>query len=385
MKAFIRLTVGLFLATLVLAALPASAQGILPGSFGGWSGNVQAGLAPPVLSSGDSVAANGAALQEAARREYGFVSGENADYKRGSDEMQVNLYKMKDPSGAYGLYSYLRASDMPHANFTEHSSMSREHALVLTGNIVVEVAAKDLPKNGAALKALVAAVVPHAESGLLPTIGARMPTKGFVDRTDKYVLGPSTLNEFFPLADGDWLGFSQGAEAETAKYRVNGHELNLVIADFPTPQTAAKKVAELQKKFNINESKGVNDSNGDGRAKPLYARRAMTLVAIVSGAATKKEADAILDQLESGTEITWNEPTFQFKEPGIGVMIVGAITGTGVICLFAIIAGLAFGGVRLVVKRATNRVFDRPDQVQVLQLGLSSKPINAEDFYGYRK
>ena len=58
-------------------------------------------------------------------------------------------------------------------------------------------------------------------------------------------------------------------------------------------------------------------------------------------------------------------------------MIVGAITGTGVICMFAIIAGLAFGGVRLVVKRATNRVFDRPDQVQVLQLGLSSKPIKS--------
>jgi len=292
---------------------------------------------------------------------------------------------MKDPSGAYGLYSYLRATDMPHADFTEHSSMSREHALVLIGNVVVEVAGRDLAKNGAALKTLVAAVAPHSESGLLPTIGDRIPTKGFIDRSDKYILGPSTLNQFFPLADGDWLGFSQGAEAETAKYRVNGHEIDFVIADFPTPQTAAKKLAELQKQFNINESKGVNDSSGPGSAKPLYAKRAMTLVAIVSGATTKKEADAVLDQLESGTQITWNEPTFEFKEPGIGVMIVGAITGTGVICLFAIIAGLAFGGVRLVVKRATNRVFDRPDQVQVLQLGLSSKPINAEDFYGYRK
>jgi hypothetical protein len=385
MKALMRLTVILFLATLVLAAPPASAQGILPSSFAGWSGNVQAGLAPPILQSGDSGAANAAALQEAARREYGFVSGENADYKRGSEEMRVNLYKMKDPSGAYGLYSYLRATDMPHADFTEHSSMSREHALVLIGNVVVEVAGRDLAKNGAALKTLVAAVAPHSESGLLPTIGDRIPTKGFIDRSDKYILGPSTLNQFFPLADGDWLGFSQGAEAETAKYRVNGHEVDFVIADFPTPQTAAKKLAELQKQFNINESKGVNDSRGAGSAKPLYAKRAMTLVAIVSGATTKKEADAILDQLESGTQITWNEPTFEFKEPGIGVMIVGAITGTGVICLFAIIAGLAFGGVRLVVKRATNRVFDRPDQVQVLQLGLSSKPINAEDFYGYRK
>jgi hypothetical protein len=391
-----RFTVGLVVAVLLLFVLPASAQNVLPNSLSGWTGSVQSGLAPMLIAYPDDVHPNDAML-DVTRRVYGFVSGENADYKRGSEEMRVNLYKMKDPSGAYGLYSYLRATDMPHADFTEHSSMSREHALMLIGNVVVEVAGKELPKNGSALKALVAAVAPHAESGLLPTVGDHLPTKGFIDRTDKYVLGPETLNQFFPLAKGDWLGFSQGAEAETAKYRVNGHEVDLVIADFPTPQTAAKKLAELQKQFNINESqgineskgtnesKGANESNAPGNAKPLYARRAMTLVAMVSGAATKKEADAILDQLESGTQLTWNEPTFQFKEPGIGMMIVGAIMGTGVICLFAIIAGLAFGGVRLVVKRATNKVFDRPDQVQVLQLGLSSKPINAEDFYGYRK
>jgi hypothetical protein len=265
---------------------------------------------------------------------------------------------------------------MPRAEFTEHSAAAGKHALMLIGNLVLEVDSNDLAKHRADIKQLIAAVSSHAESGLLPTLSERLPTKGFVDRTDKYVLGPETLYAIFPLAESDWLGFSQGAEAETAKYRVNGHELNLVIADFPTPQTAAKKLAELQKQYNVNGSENL---------KPLYAKRAMTLVAIVSGATTKKEADAILDQLESGTQITWNEPTFQFKEPGIGTMIVGAITGTGVICLFAIIAGLAFGGVRVVVKRATNKVFDRPDQVQVLQLGLSSKPINAEDFYGYRE
>ncbi|MGC1786227.1 MAG: DUF6599 family protein [Terriglobales bacterium] len=376
MKAFMRFAAVLSLATLVLATLPASAQGILPGSFAGWSGTVQPGIAQPTANNGDKIGSMPAERTQAAMKEYGFVSGENGAYSRGTETLQVNLYKMKDPSGAYGLYSFLRTTDMPRAEFTEHSSTSREHALVLAGNLVLEMKGQDLQRNSSALKALVATVTPHAESGLLPTIGDHLPTKGFVDRTDKYVLGPETLNQFFPLADGDWLGFSQGAEAETAKYRVNGHELDLVIADFPTPQTAAKKLAELQKQYNIN---------GHENSKPLYARRAMTLVAIVSGAATKKEADAILDQLESGTQITWNEPTFEFKEPGIGVMIVGAITGTGVICLFAIIAGLAFGGVRLVVKRATNRVFDRPDQVQVLQLGLSSKPINAEDFYGYRE
>jgi hypothetical protein len=370
-----RLTIGLGLAVLFLAVLPASAQGLLPSSLGDWSGSPTGRLSPMRSVYPYDVHPN----DEAARQEYGLVSGEHADYTRGSDVLAVNLYQMKDPSGAYGLYSYLRTVDMPAAGLAEHSSMSQYRALVLIGNLVLEVQGKNLPKANRDLKALIDVVSPHAESGLLPTLQQHVPTNGFVDRTDKYVLGPATLNQVFPLADGDWLGFSQGAEAETAKYRVNGRELDLVIADFPTPQTAAKKLAELQKQFDVNGSKAGS------KPAPLFAKRDITLLAIVSGAASPEEAGAILNQISSGTEVTWNEPTFQFKEPGIGVMIVGAIMGTGAICLFAIIAGLAFGGLRLVVKRATNKVFDRPEQMQVLQLGLSSKPINAEDFYGYRK
>jgi hypothetical protein len=91
----------------------------------------------------------------------------------------------------------------------------------------------------------------------------------------------------------------------------------------------------------------------------------------------------LLEQIQSGTEVTWNEPTFQFREPSIEMMIVGAIFGTGTICLFAIIAGLAFGGFRILIKRALpDKVFDRSSHLQVLQLGLASKPINADDFYG---
>jgi hypothetical protein len=106
------------------------------------------------------------------------------------------------------------------------------------------------------------------------------------------------------------------------------------------------------------------------------------MLEVVYGAATKAEAAPLLNGVESGTQVTWSEPTYQFKEPTIDVMIVGSIVGTGVICLFTLVAGLAFGGFRLVVKRAfPNKIFDRDAQIQVLQLGLSSKPINAEDFY----
>jgi hypothetical protein len=350
------------------AAIPASAQGILPASFDGWTaagtltGAAEAKIADVVT----------------AANEYGFVSAEKARYTRGKDSpLDVTLYRMKDPSGAYGLYSYLRSPDMAHASSGDHSVMSRERALLLDGNLVLDVRGADLQQLGQDLNALVAAVTPKAEQGPLPSLTEHLPVKGFVDRSDKYILGPVTLNEFFPVSPDDWLGFSHGAEAEIARYRLDGRELRLLIADFPTPQVAQKKLVDLQQLYHINPAAAEANSS------PLFAKRSITLLAIVSGARTQAEADQLLSLVQSGSEVTWNEPTFQFKEPSIGAMIVGSIVGAGVLCMFAVIAGIAFGGFRLVVKRYfPDKVFDRSSTMQVLQLGLGSKPINSDDFYG---
>jgi len=287
---------------------------------------------------------------------------------------------MKDPSGAYGLYSYLRGPDMARSGPNEHSVMTREEALVLLGNLVLDIHGSDLTKDSDGLNALVGAVSAKAQQGPLPTLTEHLPVKGFIDRSDKYILGPVTLNQFFPVSQNDWLGFSTGAEAEVARYHVDGRELNLLIADFPTPQTAQKKLNELQHVYHVNEESPVPNNS------PVFAKRSITLLVIVFGARTQAEADKLLNQVQSGAEVTWNEPTFQFKEPPITTMIVGAIIGTGIICCFALISGIAFGGFRIVVKRFwPDKVFDRSSTMQVLQLGLGSKPINSEDFYGIER
>jgi hypothetical protein len=54
-----------------------------------------------------------------------------------------------------------------------------------------------------------------------------------------------------------------------------------------------------------------------------------------------------------------------------------------VICVFAVVAGLTFGGIRLGAKRLfPGKIFDRTNQVDFLQLAINGKPIKAEDFYG---
>jgi hypothetical protein len=355
----------------LLAAHPLLAQQILPHSLGPLLGTT---TAEPFSSVGS------AAPLPSVLAEYGVSTTESVTYASATagvpEQMRATVFAMKDPSGAYGLYSFLRAPDMPRADLSEHSSRSRDRALVLTGNLLLNIEGQDLTRLDDSLRSLVAAVAAHAQDGPLPTLWQHLPQQGLVERSDRYVLGPQTLNQLFPGNLGDALGFSKGAEAELARYRLAGREVTLLIADFPTPGFATEQLTELEKRFN------VNGSRPDSGSPPLFARRTLTLLAIVSGVPTEADASALLKQVQSGTQLTWDEPTFQFKEPTIEMMVVGAILGTGIICGFALVAGLAFGGFRLFIKRMLpGKIFDRGAQLQVLQLGLASKPINAEDFY----
>lgn len=355
----------ILLGALLLVLRPAAAEQILPHSLGPWA---ETASRSEVAMSAEAVLA-----------EYGLRATESATYSAdgSSDQMHVAVFQMKDPSGAYGLYSFLRTPDMVRAEFAVHSSMSRARALVLSGNLVLDIAGEDLARLTSEINSLVAAVASHAQNGPLPTLWQHLPPTGLVERSDRYILGPQTLNQLFPANLGDALGFSKGAEAELAHYRLAGHDVTLLLADFPTPGFAAQQLAELQKQFDVNGSKA------GGAFPALFAKRDLTLLAIVAGAPNQAEANALLDQIQSGTQLIWDEPTFQFKEPSIEMMVVGSILGTGIICGFALIAGLAFGGFRLFIKRMLpGKIFDRGTQLQVLQLGLASKPINAEDFYG---
>ncbi len=355
------------LAVLILAAWPACAQQILPQSFAGWTRTGTPAVSVYPLTSDKQI-----------MNEYGYVAFDSERFASGSRSLEVGVFRMRDPSGAYGLYSYLRTPEMARANLTDHSSLSSGRALVLVGDLVLDVRGKDLAGLQPQVKALVSVIEPKANEGALPMLGQYMPQKNMIERTDRYVLGPQTLNQLFPGGIGDSLGFQSAAEAELAHYHLGGREATLLIVEFPTDQIASQKLMELQKKFNMNSA------NQAGGSPVLFAKRSARLLAIVSGASSQAEADTLLNQVQMETELTWNEPTFQFKEPSIEMMIEGSIIGAGTICMFALIAGLSFGGLRLVIKRfMPGKIFDTKNHLQVLQLGLGSKAINSDDFYGY--
>ena len=168
----------LITAILFLGVFPAHGQGVLPNSFAGWNASGKGGLSPAQTNTPENHVAATVA------KEYDFVSGERISYARGADTLDVTAYSMKDPSGAYGEYSFLRSLDMPRADLAEHSSMSNDRALVLVGNVVLDIHGTNLPKLEPQLKSLVAEVAKLAQTGPLPWIGGRLPADNMVLRSD---------------------------------------------------------------------------------------------------------------------------------------------------------------------------------------------------------
>lgn len=352
----------------IFAAPAVFAQSFLPASVSNWTSTA----APIEATPADLNQIAGPAT--AALQEYGIKSAESRTYNLGAASFAATVYEFQDAGEAYGAYSFLRAPDMAPADFTKHSLMSPNHALVLTGNLVVEFTGRNLQNVHGEMEMLVAAAGGHALWGVYPALPQRLPADGMVPRTDHYILGPVALNQFLPLGNGDWLGLSVGAEAELARYHFSGSTGTLLVVDYPTPQIAASQMDKLSKEFNL-----------DGPAKnglSLYAKRDGTFLSLVSGAPTQHSAEALLTQVHSGMVITWNVPTPDPKQPSMALIVVGTIIGTGQICGISLLGGLAFAGIRVLVKRQwPGKIFDRTEDREVIQLALTGKPINVKGLY----
>jgi uncharacterized protein DUF6599 len=363
----------LFVAFLACAQRPAFAQGVLPQAFAGWSAPAPAtSVAPASLET--LVGPDAPAF-----REYVVKSIEQRSYAQGNQSATITLYRLRDPSSAYGAFTFLRNDSLADANFGSYASAAQDRALIVVGEMLLDVTvpAKQARPADADLKQLADQLDKKADHTPYPFIGEHLPAPARLPNTVRYVIGPLGLAHFVPIGTDDWMGYDYSAESILAKYRIGSNEETLVVTSYPTQQVAAKKFADMLRRFVFDPPGGVQPGQ-----TVLFGKRVSSYVAVVVGAPSRQAANKILDQVGYESNVTWNEPKQSYTEPGINTMIVEAFLGTGVIMLFAIAAGIGFGGIRLLAKVfLPNKIFDREKQIEILQLGISSKPIKAKDFY----
>jgi len=365
----------IFLVTfcVAFAAHAAAPQPILPYNFGGWTAAAPATSIPP--TSLDSLLGP----DSAAFREYNLKSIEQRTYMQGGQSATIKLYRLRDPSSAYGAYTFLRNDALSPVDLGSYASISPDRALVVVGEMLLDVSvpAKQARPTDGDLKQLADLLDKKADHTPYPFIGEHLPEKGRVRNSERYVIGPLSLAHFVPLGTDDWMGFDHSGETILAHYLVSGKDETLLITSYPTQQIAAFEFARMLRRFTFDPPGAVPPGQ-----TVLFGKRVSSFIAVVAGAPSQQAANKILDQVTYVSNVTWDEPKQTLTEPGISSMIVEAFLGTGAIMIFAVAAGIGFGGLRVLVKIfLPNKVFDREKQIEILQLGISSKPIKAKDFY----
>jgi len=396
MKAM-RLAFGLVIALVLLfgalLSIPLAAQDILPGSVGAWASSGAATQVPAQQI--EQLANDNANIL----REYGVTSGERREYADGSDKATVTLYRMVDPSAAFGAFTFFRQPDMalpaPVAA-ASYAAGKRGHALLVVGNLFMDVVSARREMTSADLNTMAQTIAAQRDRRPYPPIAGFLPKAGLIPGTERYVLGPLALAQVFPTGAPihiDWAGFGSSAEAIVGRYRLPGKASSqsagrasnggrpaegvLLLILYPTQQLAAERYDGLSKSFALNAEPGQ-----EGGRPAVFGTRSSALIALLSGPESRETAAELLNQVHYASAVTWDEPTHDITDPTISTIVVGAILDTGAIMLLVFAASIGFGGFRLLAKLvAPGKIFDRNADVEILQLGINSKPVDVKDFY----
>jgi hypothetical protein len=352
-------------------ATPAAA--VLPTEFAGWKmvGSLQASTDPGV---GD--ASNAALLKE-----FGFFGFEAATYTREDGrKLMLKAIRFGDASGAYGAFVYYKMPQMLTEQIGDQGASLNERVLFYRGNILVDaVFGKLTAMSASELRELAVALpLPSGGNRKPPSLPDYLPAHSRVNNSIKYVMGPQGLQKTGAPLTAPLVDFSAGAEVVLGTYNTSGGEATLMLISYPTPQIAADHLRKIDAAHQPNAQQSGGTTILD--VGPIFDRRTGPLVVVAAGPLSHSEARTLLASVNYDADVTWNENTYFTKRDNLANLLVNVIILCGIIVGFALISGIAFGGLRVLIQRVfPDRLFGRPDEVEFISLHLSEKTAKAGD------
>jgi hypothetical protein len=368
-----KLIVVFALAACLCATLSAQTA-ILPERFGPWQAE---GPGKALSSKGLDTSAAQGNRSEQVLEECGLSAVEQRDYRNGQDEVSLQVFRLRDPSSAYEFYTFLLKSDMRSLGVGPDSALSENEGRILVGNLVVK-ATLSWGAKPESLSELAAALKPKADLSPFPPLKNYLPATWRIFGSQRYALGPegfraamSSLNQGAYADLSKEVGFQNGAEAILAQYQGQHGSGILLLLEYPTPQVAENHRHHLELALQTT-----------AKQAGISVERKASLLSMVFAASSKMHAQAIRDEVNYETEVTWDEPHQTYSDPPLVRVLYKIFLFTSLFCVVATVTGIAFGGFRILIKHWwPGKVFDRPENIEVLQLGLSGKKIDPSDMY----
>lgn len=356
------------LVSTVLAANPPQTQSpaILPQAFAGWemSGTAKTSTDPAVA---DSTSAR-------VLEEYRFSDLAMATYTRDDGRtLKIRAARFADASGAFGAYTFYLQPNMTKEQIGDQGASLGNRVLFYRGHVLIDAQfSQESAMSGAELRELAGTLPkPSGNSGNLPSFIQFLPQRDYIANTQKYVMGPVALQAIASPIPADEVDFATSAEVSLAHYQTSSGEATLMLISYPTPQIAADRLRKIDAAHHLAQqaSTGISTIEGWGT---FFDKRTGPIVAIAAGGISDSDAKSLLGRVNYEASVTWNTPSDSAQVHDLYMLILNIVVLCAILAGLAIIAGVAFGGFRILMKRVyPDKVFDRPEQMEFISLHLT--------------
>lgn len=376
-------SVGIAITTIFLACLVgvaekpaaqpavAKAQAILPQEFGGWQmqGAPQTSTDPATADP-----TNAAVLKE-----YRFTDLESATYTRDDGRtLKLRAARFADASGAFGAYTFYLQPGMAKEQIDDQAASQGERVLFYRGHVLVDAQFSKASAMSAAQLRELAGVLPRpgGSAGNLPTFIEFLPRRDYIANTQKYAMGPAALGAQAPPVTADLVDFGASAEVSLAHYNTSSGEATLMLISYPTPQLAAEHLKRIDAALHLAQPQaGVSTVESSGS---FSTKRSGPIVAIAAGPISDSDAKSLVNRVNYEASVVWNQATDNSQVRDLYMLILNIVVLCGILAGLAVVAGVAFGGIRIMMKKwYPDKVFDRPEQMEFISLRLTETVVKS--------
>lgn len=358
-------SLGFTLAT--FAANPSAKQAppILPQQFAGWQMQ-----GTPRLSTDPAAAdpANAAILKE-----YGLTDFSSATYTRDDGRtLKLRAARFGDATGAFGAYTFYVQPEMIKEAIGDQGSTNGQHVLFYRGHILVDATfSQQSPMSAAQLRELAGDLPrPGGSAGNLPTFIQFMPRQDYIPQTQKYAMGPAALTALAPPVTANLVDFTASSEVTLGHYNTPSGDATLMLISYPTPQLAIEHLKRIDAAHHLEQPQpGISSIES---ASAFFDKRTGPIIAVVTGPVSDGDAKSLLNKVNYEASVTWNTPSGNQEVHDLYQLILNIVVLCAILAGLAIVAGVAFGGVRILIKRLyPDKFFDRPEQMEFISLHLT--------------
>jgi hypothetical protein len=347
------------------ARVTEQAPALLPQQFGGWQ------MQGSPQTSTDPAAAD--PTNAAVLKEYRFSDLASSTYTRDDGRtLKIRAARFADASGAFGAYTFYLQPGMAKEQIGDQAASAGQRVLFYRGHVLVDAQfSQESAMSVAQLRELAGALPrPSGNSGNLPSFIEFMPHRDYIANTQKYVMGPAALSAQAPPVSADLVDFGASAEVSLAHYNTSSGEATLMLISYPTPQLAAEHLRRIDAAHQMAPPQPGGSTVGI--AASFLDRRTGPIVAVATGPASDSDTKSLLGMVNWEASVTWNTPTDNQQARDLYKLILNIVVLCGILGGLAIVAGVAFGGIRILMKRwYPDRVFDRPEEMEFISLRLT--------------